>query len=111
VAEQELVAGYHTEYSGMRFGLFQMAEYINMIVLSGLAVTLFFGGWLGPWNSDSFGPVWFVLKLAVVLFIFIWLRTTLPRLRYDQLMSFGWKVLLPVATLNALITAALVVAI
>jgi NADH-quinone oxidoreductase subunit H len=110
-AEQELVAGYHTEYSGMRFGLFQMAEYINMIVLCGLAVTLFFGGWLGPWNSDSFGPLWFVLKLAIVLFIFIWLRTTLPRLRYDQLMSFGWKVLLPVATLNALATAAVVVAV
>ena len=110
-AEQELVAGYHTEYSGMRFGLFQMAEYINMIVLSGLCVTLFFGGWLGPWNSDSVGPLWFILKLAVVLFIFIWMRTTLPRLRYDQLMSFGWKILLPVATLNALVTAALVVAI
>ena len=110
-AEQELVAGYHTEYSGMRFGLFQMAEYINMIVLSGLAVTLFFGGWLGPWNSDDLGPVWFVLKLAIVLFIFIWMRTTLPRLRYDQLMAFGWKVLLPAATLNALVTAALVIAI
>ena len=110
-AEQELVAGYHTEYSGMRFGLFQMAEYINMIVLSGLAVTLFLGGWLGPWNSDDLGPLWFVLKLAVVLFIFIWMRTTLPRLRYDQLMAFGWKILLPVATLNALVTAAIVVAV
>jgi NADH-quinone oxidoreductase subunit H len=108
-AEQELVAGYHTEYSGMRFGLFQMAEYINMIVLSGLAVTLFFGGWLGP--VDTLGPLWFVLKVLIVIFIFIWLRTTLPRLRYDQLMAFGWKVLLPVATLNALITAAIVVAV
>jgi NADH-quinone oxidoreductase subunit H len=107
-AEQELVAGYHTEYSGMRFGLFQMAEYINLIVLSGLCVTLFFGGWLGPW--EPLGPLWFVLKVLVVLFVFIWMRTTLPRLRYDQLMSFGWKVLLPVATLNALVTAALVVA-
>jgi NADH-quinone oxidoreductase subunit H len=107
-AEQELVAGYHTEYGGMRFGLFQTAEYINMIVLSALAVTLFFGGWLGP--VDSLGPLWFLLKLAIVLFIFIWIRTTLPRLRYDQLMAFGWKVLLPVATLNALVTAALVVA-
>jgi NADH-quinone oxidoreductase subunit H len=107
-AEQELVAGYHTEYSGMRFGLFQMAEYVNLIVLSGLCVTLFFGGWLGPW--EPLGPVWFVLKVLVVLFIFIWMRTTLPRLRYDQLMSFGWKVLLPVATLNAVVTAALVVA-
>ena len=109
-AEQELVAGYHTEYSGMRFGLFQMAEYINMIVLSGLCVTLFFGGWLGPWNSDALGPVWFVLKVLLVLFVFIWMRTTLPRLRYDQLMAFGWKVLLPVATINAVVTAALVVA-
>jgi NADH-quinone oxidoreductase subunit H len=108
-AEQELVAGYHTEYSGMRFGLFQMAEYINLIVLSGLAVTLFFGGWLGP--VDSLGPIWFVLKVLVVLFIFIWMRTTLPRLRYDQLMAFGWKILLPVATLNALVTAAIVVAV
>ena len=106
-AEQELVAGYHTEYSGMRWGLFQMAECINLITLSGLMVTLFFSGWHGPWGL---GPLWFLLKIAVVLFVFIWLRTTLPRLRYDQLMSFGWKVLLPVATINALVTAALVVA-
>jgi NADH-quinone oxidoreductase subunit H len=108
-AEQELVAGYHTEYGGMRFGLFQTAEYINMIVLSALCVTLFLGGWLGP--VDTLGPLWFLLKLAIVLFIFIWIRTTLPRLRYDQLMAFGWKILLPVATLNALVTAAIVVAV
>jgi NADH-quinone oxidoreductase subunit H len=108
-AEQELVAGYHTEYSGMRFGLFQTAEYINMIVLSALCVTLFFGGWLGP--VDTLGPLWFLLKLAIILFVFIWMRTTLPRLRYDQLMAFGWKILLPVATLNALVTAAIVVAV
>jgi NADH-quinone oxidoreductase subunit H len=107
-AETELVAGYHTEYSGMRFGLFSTAEYINMITLSGLAVTLFLGGWDGPWGL---GPLWFVLKLGAFLFVFIWLRATLPRLRYDQLMRFGWKVLLPVATINALITALLVVAI
>jgi NADH-quinone oxidoreductase subunit H len=107
-AETELVAGYLTEYSGMRFGLFSMAEYINMIVLSALCVTLFFGGWIGP--VAELGPIWFILKLLVVLFIFIWLRTTVPRLRYDQLMAFGWKVLLPVATINALVTAALVVA-
>jgi NADH-quinone oxidoreductase subunit H len=107
-AETELVAGYLTEYSGMRFGLFSMAEYINMIVLSALCVTLFFGGWVGP--VDALGPLWFVLKLLAVLFVFIWLRTTVPRLRYDQLMAFGWKVLLPVATINALVTAALVVA-
>jgi NADH-quinone oxidoreductase subunit H len=106
-AETELVAGYHTEYGGMRFGLFTTAEYINTITLSGLAVTLFFGGWSGPFLP---GPIWFVLKLALFLFVFMWLRATLPRLRYDQLMSFGWKVLLPVATLNAVVTAALVVA-
>ena len=106
-AEQELVAGYHTEYGGMRFGLFTMAEYINLITLSALAVTLFLGGWHGPWLP---GPVWFLLKLFVLLFFFIWMRTTLPRLRYDQLMRFGWKVLLPVATVNAVVTALLVVA-
>jgi NADH-quinone oxidoreductase subunit H len=108
-AEQELVAGYHTEYSGMRWGLFQMAEYINMLTLSALTVTLFLGGWLGPGDTDWLGPVWFLLKLAIVVYVFIWLRTTLPRLRYDQLMSFGWKILLPVATVNAVVTAALVV--
>jgi NADH-quinone oxidoreductase subunit H len=110
-AEQELVAGYHTEYSGMRWGLFQMAEYINLITISALIVTLFFDGWHFPWVDalDRLGPLWFVLKLFVLLFVFIWLRTTLPRLRYDQLMSFGWKILLPVATLNALATAFFVV--
>jgi len=107
-AETELVAGYHTEYGGMRFGLYSTAEYINMITLSGLAITLFFGGWGGPWLP---GPIWFLLKLAAFVFVFIWLRATLPRLRYDQLMRFGWKVLLPVATVNAVVTAALVVAI
>jgi len=107
-ADTELVAGYHTEYSGMRFGLFQMGEYVNMITLSALAVTLFFGGWYGPWAP--LGPLWFVLKLFVILFLFLWLRATLPRLRYDQLMRLGWKVLLPAATINAVVTAALVVA-
>ena len=107
-AEQELVAGYHTEYSGMRWGLFQMAEYVNMLTLSAITVTLFLGGW--HWFFwDGLGPLWFVLKLLIVIFVFIWLRTTLPRLRYDQLMRFGWKVLLPVATANAVITAILVV--
>ena len=106
-ADTELVAGYSTEYSGMRWGLFQMAEYVNMIVLSALAVTLFFAGWHGPWHL---GPLWFVLKLLALLFVFIWVRATLPRLRYDQLMRFGWKVLLPLATLNALVTALVVVA-
>jgi NADH-quinone oxidoreductase subunit H len=107
-AETELVAGYHTEYGGMRFGLFAMAEYINMVTLSALAVTLFFGGWHGPWLP---GPIWFLIKLLVFILVFIWLRATLPRLRYDQLMRFGWKVLLPVATANAVVTALLVAAI
>jgi NADH-quinone oxidoreductase subunit H len=111
-AEQELVAGYHTEYGGMRFGLYSMSEYINLITLSGLCVTLFLGGWHGPgWDGATWaGPLWFLLKLFILLFVFIWMRTTLPRLRYDQLMRFGWKVLLPVATINALVTAVLVVA-
>jgi NADH-quinone oxidoreductase subunit H len=108
-AETELVAGYHTEYSGMRWGLFQMAEYVNLILLSALATTLFLGGWHGPWD-DWFGPLWFLLKVGIMIFLFIWLRATLPRLRYDQLMRFGWKVLLPIATVNAVVTAALVVA-
>jgi NADH-quinone oxidoreductase subunit H len=110
-ADTELVAGYHTEYSGMRWGLFQTAEYINVIVLSSLAVTLFFDGWHFPWvNSlDSLGPIWFLLKLVILVTCFIWLRASQPRLRYDQLMRFGWKVLLPVATVNALVTALLVV--
>lgn len=106
--ESEIVGGYHTEYSGMRWGLFQMAEYINMITLSALGVALFFGGWGGPGLP---GPVWFLVKLFVALFVFIWIRATLPRLRYDQLMRFGWKVLLPIATLNALVTAVVVVAV
>ncbi len=111
-AEQELVAGYHTEYGGMRFGLYPMAEYVNLVTLSALAVTLFFGGWHGPeWFWAFSGPVWFLVKLFVLLFVFIWIRTTVPRLRYDQLMRFGWKVLLPAATLNAVVTAIIVVAV
>ena len=105
-AETELVAGYQTEYSGMRYALFAMAEYINVITLSGLAVTLFFGGWGGPVLP---GPLWFFVKLLLVVFLFMWLRATLPRLRYDQLMQVCWKVLLPVSTLNAVVTAVLVV--
>jgi NADH-quinone oxidoreductase subunit H len=106
-ADTELVGGYSTEYSGMRWGLFQMAEYVNVIVLSALAVALFFGGWEGPWAP--LGPLWFFIKLLIAVSTFIWLRATLPRLRYDQLMRFGWKILLPVATLNALLTALFVV--
>ena len=110
-AEQELVAGYHTEYGGMRFGLFTMSEYVNLITLSGLCVTLFLGGWHGfGWDGPSWlTPLWFLLKLVLLLYVFIWMRTTLPRLRYDQLMRFGWKILLPLATLNAIVTAVLVV--
>jgi NADH-quinone oxidoreductase subunit H len=106
-ADTELVAGYHTEYSGMRWGLFQMAEYINLIVLSALSVTLFFGGYQVPWveRLDAYGPFWFFLKLLFFLTVFIWVRASVPRLRYDQLMRFGWKILLPVATINALVTA------
>jgi NADH-quinone oxidoreductase subunit H len=107
-ADTELVGGYSTEYSGMRWGLFQMAEYVNVIVLSALGVTLLFGGWEGPWAP--LGPLWFFIKLLLAVSTFIWIRATLPRLRYDQLMRFGWKVLLPLATLNALVTALVVAA-
>jgi NADH-quinone oxidoreductase subunit H len=105
-AEQELVAGYHTEYSSMRFAMFFMAEYINMVTVSAVAVNLFLGGWHGPLIPPNFGWIWFIIKLAFLLFVYLWLRWTLPRFRYDQLMSFGWKVLLPLATINLLLTAA-----
>ena len=105
-AEQELVAGYHTEYSSMRFAMFFMAEYINMVTVSAVAVNLFLGGWHGPFIPVEYGWIWFLIKLSVLLFIYLWLRWTLPRFRYDQLMSFGWKVLLPLATVNLLVTAA-----
>jgi NADH-quinone oxidoreductase subunit H len=101
-AEGELVAGFHTEYSGMRFGLFFVGEYINIIVLGGLATTLFLGGWHGPFLPPV---VWFSLKTLSFAFFFIWMRGTLPRLRYDQLMHLGWKVLTPLALLNILVTA------
>ncbi len=100
-AEGELVAGFHTEYSGMRFGLFFVGEYINVIVLGGLAATFFLGGWRGPLLPP---PAWFFLKVMGFAFLFIWMRGTLPRLRYDQLMHFGWKVLTPLALLNILVT-------
>jgi len=104
--ETELVAGFHTEYSSMRFALMQMAEYVNMITVAALGTNLFLGGWLSPFPSlipDS--TLWFLAKLVILLFGFIWLRGTLPRLRYDQLMSFGWKVLVPLAVVNILVTA------
>ncbi|HEY4745255.1 MAG TPA: NADH-quinone oxidoreductase subunit NuoH [Desulfuromonadaceae bacterium] len=100
-AEGELVAGFHTEYSGMRFGLFFVGEYINIIVLGGLATTFFLGGWHGPLLPPV---VWFSLKTLAVAFFFIWMRGTLPRLRYDQLMHLGWKVLTPLALVNILVT-------
>lgn len=107
-AETELVAGFHTEYSSMRFALLQMAEYVNMITVSALGSNLFLGGWLSPLPFLPDSPLWFLAKLFFVLFFFIWLRGTLPRLRYDQLMQLGWKVLVPLATLNILATAAVV---
>jgi NADH-quinone oxidoreductase subunit H len=105
-AEQELVAGYHTEYSSMRFALFFLAEYINMVTVAAVTTNLFLGGWHGPFIPTAYGWVWFLVKLAVLCFIYLWLRWTLPRFRYDQLMAFGWKVLLPVATVNLLLSAA-----
>jgi NADH-quinone oxidoreductase subunit H len=107
-ADAELVAGYNTEYGGMRFGAFYMAEYMHIIVFSGLATAIFLGGWHGP-GPIGLGPLWVTLKMFLVVCFFIWARATFPRLRYDQLMSFGWKVLLPLATVNALVTAILVV--
>jgi NADH-quinone oxidoreductase subunit H len=105
-AETELVAGFHTEYSGLRFGLFFIAEYVNMLTVSCIATLLFFGGWNAPFGIGGVpGVVWFVLKVAFFMFFYMWLRATLPRLRYDRLMAFGWKVLLPIATLNLVITA------
>ena len=105
-AEQELVAGYHTEYSSMRFAMFFMAEYINMVTVSAVATDLFLGGWHGPFLPASLGWIWFLVKVGAILFFYVWMRWTLPRYRYDQLMSFGWKVLLPIAALNLLVTAA-----
>lgn len=108
-AETELVGGFHTEYSGLRFGLFFIAEYLNMITVSCVATLLFLGGW-NPFFGLTMIPglVWFLIKAAFFLFMYIWLRTTLPRFRYDRLMAFGWKVLLPLATLNLVATAAYV---
>jgi NADH-quinone oxidoreductase subunit H len=102
-AENELGAGYHTEYSGMRFGLFFLGEYVNLIVLGGLIAVFFLGGWRGPWLPPV---VWFLVKVFAVALSMIWIRGTLPRLRYDQLMHLGWKVLVPVALLNILLTGA-----
>jgi NADH-quinone oxidoreductase subunit H len=109
-AEQELVAGYHTEYGGMRFAMYFAAEYINMVTVSSIATTMFLGGWQPPlWFLPiELGPLWFVLKVLLFLFGFVWLRATLPRLKYDRLMQVGWKWLLPLAVLNLVITSIVV---
>lgn len=103
-AEAELVAGFHTEYSSMKFGLFFLGEFMNVLTISAIAVTLFLGGWNGPWLPDSLKFLWFFAKLAVLVFVFMWARWTYPRLRYDQLMAIGWKVLLPLSLANVLAT-------
>jgi NADH-quinone oxidoreductase subunit H len=105
-AEQELVAGYHTEYSSMSFAMFFLAEYVNMVTVSAVATDLFLGGWHGPFLPESLGWIWFLLKVSAILFFYVWMRWTLPRYRYDQLMKFGWKILLPIAVVNLLVTAA-----
>jgi NADH-quinone oxidoreductase subunit H len=107
-AEQELVAGYNTEYSSVRFALFPQAEYINMATMSAVATDLFLGGWHGPFLPVEYGWIWFLAKVAAILFFYIWMRWTVPRYRYDQLMSFGWKWLFPASVINLLLTAAAV---
>ena len=109
-AEQELVAGYNTEYSSVRFALFPQAEYINMATMSAVATDLYLGGWHGIPLLDAYGLSWvtFLLKVGVILFSYIWMRWTLPRYRYDQLMGFGWKFLFPASVINLIVTAALV---
>lgn len=105
-SESEIIAGFHSEYSGMKFGMFFVGEYVGIILISSLTVALFFGGWLGP---DFLPPaVWFILKTFVFIFVFILLRASLPRPRYDQLMDFGWKILLPITIINLMVTAAIV---
>jgi NADH-quinone oxidoreductase subunit H len=110
-AEQELVGGYHTEYSGMKFALFFMAEYIKMIAISAIAATLFLGGYSGPWIESTpwLGPIYLMLKIIILLFVIIWIRGTLPRFRYDRLMAFGWKIMLPAALINVFLTAVVII--
>lgn len=113
-AEAELVAGYQVEYSSMTFALFYLGEYINMILMSGITTVLFLGGWLPPFDIAPFnwvpGPVWFFLKIMALLFVFVWVRATLPRYRYDQLMRIGWKVFLPLSLFWVVLTAGVLVA-
>jgi NADH-quinone oxidoreductase subunit H len=107
--DAELVGGYNTEFGGMRFGSFFMAEYMEILVISAIAAACFLGGWHGP-GPEELAPLWMLLKIVLGAIFFMWVRASLPRLRYDQLMSFGWKVLLPLATLNVLVTAIVLVA-
>jgi NADH-quinone oxidoreductase subunit H len=104
-AETELVAGYFVEYSAMRFAIFYLAEYFGMVVMSALAVTCFLGGWIGPFEVPYIPFFWFLIKLYFLLFVYIWVRATLPRYRYDQLMGLGWKVLIPLGIINLFLTA------
>ncbi len=106
-AENEIVAGFHTEYSSMKFALFFLGEYLGMILIGAIATTVFLGGGNGPFFP---APVWFAIKVGLFIYLFIWARATLPRFRYDHLMAFGWKILLPVALLNLMVTGAIVVA-
>jgi len=110
-AEQELTAGYHTEYSSMKFALFFMAEYIKMVAVSMVGATLFFGGYKGPFIDQIpiLGPIYLFIKTAIWMFIIIWLRATLPRIRYDRLMALGWKVMFPLALANVIVTAIVVI--
>ena len=103
-AENELISGFHMEYASMKFALFFLGEYLGMMLISAMTVILFLGGWRGPWLPPI---VWFLLKVAVLIFIFMWVRGTLPRVRYDQLMSFAWKYVIEIALLNILITGAI----
>jgi len=108
-AETELVAGFHTEYSGMRFAMFFLGEYANLITVTALTTLLFLGGWLVPWPSPAWmGPIWFAGKMFVLIFFMMWTRGTLPRFRFDQLMQFGWKILLPLALVNIILTGLVV---
>ena len=106
-AENEIVAGYHTEYSSMKFALFFLGEYLGLVLIGSIAAAAFLGGGNGPWLP---APIWFGIKVCIVIYLFIWARATLPRFRYDHLMAFGWKVLLPVALINLMVTGAFVVA-
>lgn len=101
-SEQELTGGYTTEYGGLKFAIFFLGEYVNMLAVSAVATTLFLGGWLGPWDIPV---LWFVVKIAIIIFFFIWVRATLPRFRYGQLLDFSWKVLLPISMINLVVTA------